>query len=106
MIINVVGWRRSEGGAMAEMFEAIREWLDREGVGYRAVHHEPTTTSEASAKARGEDIRIGGKALLLKTDDVFRLFVLSAARRLDSAAVRQRLGVKSVRFASADELRE
>jgi Ala-tRNA(Pro) deacylase len=89
---------------MAVLFDTIREWLDREGAAYRVVHHEPTTTSEASAKARGEDIRIGGKALLLKTDDVYRLFVLSAAFRLDSAQVRRQLGVKSTRFATAEEL--
>lgn len=86
------------------VLKAIRDWLDAEGVTYRFVQHEPTTTSEASAKARGEDIRIGGKALLLKTDDSFRLFVLSASMRLDSSAVRHLVGARSVRFATPDEL--
>jgi len=89
---------------MAAVLQAIREWLEREGVAYRFVQHEATTTSEASAKARGEDIRIGGKALLLKADETFRLFVLSAAMRLDSAAARRAVGAKSVRFATAEEL--
>jgi Ala-tRNA(Pro) deacylase len=70
------------------------------------VHHEPTLTSEDSARARGEELRIGGKALLLKVNDEFRLFVLSAARQLDSAAIKQRFGAKKTRFASADELME
>ena len=48
----------------------------------------------------------GGKALLLKTDDVFRLFVLPADRKLDSAAVKKRLGVQKTRFATADELKD
>ncbi len=89
---------------MAAVLQAIREWLEREGVTYRFVQHEATTTSEASAKARGEEIRIGGKALLLKTDDVFRLFVLSAAVRLDSAGARRAVGAKGIRFATTEEL--
>ena len=42
---------------------------------------------------------IGGKALLLKVGDDFRLFVLSAALKLDSAALRKHLGVRTSRFA-------
>ncbi len=91
---------------MVTVFETICEWLAREGVPYRTVQHGPTLTSEESAKARGEDVRIGGKALLIKTDGEFRLFVLSAALKLDSGAVKKQLGVKSTRFATADELRE
>lgn len=87
-------------------FERICAFLDGHAVNYRAVHHAPTLTSEESAAARGEDIRIGGKALLIKTGDEFRLFVLSAALKLNSEAVRQLIGVKKIRFASKDELRE
>ena len=57
--------------------------------------------------ARGEELRIGGKALLLKgDDDQYRLFVLPADRKLDSAALRKRLGFKRLRFANAEELKE
>lgn len=84
----------------------VRAWLRSEGVAFREVHHEPTYTSEQSAAARGEDIRIGGKALLLKVGEEFRLFVLSAILKLDSDAVKRRFGVKRVRFASAEELKE
>lgn len=86
------------------MFESICQLLDAEGVAYRTVHHEPTFTSDESARARGEDVRIGGKALLVKTGDVFRLFVLSAALKLDSDAIRVRFGVKKSRFATKEEL--
>ncbi len=91
---------------MANTCDRIRELLNDHGVPYRSVHHEPTRTSEESAKARGEDVRIGGKALLIKTCDTFRLFVLSAALRLDSGAIRRHFGVKKARFATADELRD
>ena len=61
------------------VLQSIRDWLRREGVAFREVQHGPTFTSEESAKARGEDVRVGGKAILMKTDQAFRLFVLSAA---------------------------
>jgi prolyl-tRNA editing enzyme YbaK/EbsC (Cys-tRNA(Pro) deacylase) len=85
---------------------AIRSMLTEAGAAFRELHHEPTHTSEESARVRGEELRVGGKALLIKTDDVFRLFVLSAATKLDSAALKQRFGAKRFRFATADELRE
>lgn len=87
-------------------FTKIITWLDETAVPRRVLHHEPTPTSEDSARVRGEDIAIGGKALLLKCGKEFHLFVISAAKRLDSKAIRKYLGVKKVRFATADELME
>jgi prolyl-tRNA editing enzyme YbaK/EbsC (Cys-tRNA(Pro) deacylase) len=86
--------------------DAIRQMLTDAGITFRELHHEPTTTSEASARVRGEPLHVGGKAILLKTDDVFRLFVLPADRKLDSGAVRKHLNVKKTRFATADELQQ
>src|SRR5579863_6300354 len=88
------------------LLDDIRAWLSAEGVHFREVHHEPTRTSEDSARARGEDLRVGGKALLIKVDDIFRLFVLSADRKLDSAAVKRHFSAKKTRFATAEELTE
>lgn len=86
------------------VFDAIRALLQEHGAPFREVHHEPTPTSEDSARARGEELRIGGKSLLLKMGDEFRLFVLSAARQLDSAAIKRRFDVRHLRFATAAEL--
>ncbi len=86
--------------------ELIRQHLQSLSIDFREVHHAPTFTSEESAKARGEDLRIGGKALLMKTGEIFRLFVLSASLKADSAAIREKFGVRKIRFASADELKE
>lgn len=98
----------------APVLEAVRAWLDREHVAYCHLHHEPTRTSEESARVRGEPLEIGGKALLLKVGDssgggapdpgAFRLFVLSAVLKLDSSAVKSRLAIRKVRFAEAGEL--
>lgn len=89
---------------MSQVHVALSDHLDSLGLSYRSVQHEPTRTSEQSASARGEDIRVGGKALLLKTGDQFRLFVLSAALQLDSDAVKLRFGVRKMRFATPQEL--
>jgi Ala-tRNA(Pro) deacylase len=88
------------------LLDDIRAWLAAEGIRFRAVHHEPTRTSEDSARARGEDLRVGGKALLIKVDDIYRLFVLSADRKLDSAAVKRHFSARKTRFATAEELME
>lgn len=90
----------------SEILPAIRNLLTEAGISFREVHHEPTRTSEDSAKARGEELRIGGKALLMKGDDLFRLFVLPADRKLDSGAIRREFGWKKLRFATPEELLE
>lgn len=90
----------------SEILPAIRGLLAEAGISFREVHHEPTRTSEESAKARGEELRIGGKALLMKGDDGFRLFVLPADRKLDSGAIRREFGWKKMRFATPEELNE
>lgn len=89
-----------------EVLNSIRALLQREGVPFRELHHEPTRTSEDAARARGEPLEIGGKALLMKIGDHYALFVISAARKIDSAAIRRRLDTRKLRFATAEELRE
>lgn len=83
---------------------AIHALLDAHGIAYREVEHGPTRTSEESARARGEPMEIGGKALVVKVDDVFCVFVLSAVRELSSRGIRRGLGARRTRFASRDEL--
>jgi Ala-tRNA(Pro) deacylase len=93
-------------GPQGSVFDAIRKWLDDEGILYRHLHHEPTYTSEQAARVRGEDIRVGGKALLMKVGEDFRLFVLSAGLKFDSAAVRHYFGIQRLRFATKQELHD
>ena len=88
------------------MFAAIEALLKQKGISYRHIHHPPTKTSEESAKARNEPLKIGSKALLLKVGKEFRLFVLSAELKINSAAIRAYFGEKSIRFASAEELKK
>jgi len=62
------------------MFDKIQAWLSAQSIQYKHIHHLPTKTSEAAALARGVDLSIGGKALVLKIDDSFKLCVISAAK--------------------------
>jgi Ala-tRNA(Pro) deacylase len=89
---------------MAEIPEKIRAWLNAEGVAFREVHHPPTYTSAESATARNEPLHIGGKALLIRVDEVFRLFVLNADRKLDSGTLKKYFHAKKIRFATPEEL--
>lgn len=84
--------------------QRIRELLDRAGVEYRYLEHEPTLTCEESAAARGETTRIGGKALVIKVGEVFRLCVLPADRQLNSNRVRRHFKENRARFANRAEL--
>ncbi len=88
------------------VLEAIRQLLETEQVEFRELHHEPTYTSEEAARVRGEELRNGGKALLMKVNDTFALFVLPAERRVYSALIRKQLGSRKMRFATAEELQQ
>jgi prolyl-tRNA editing enzyme YbaK/EbsC (Cys-tRNA(Pro) deacylase) len=83
---------------------SIRALLSEHGVAFKEVEHEPTHTSEESAKARGEPLEVGAKALVMRLGQDFGVFVLPAHRKLDSSAIRRQLGLNGLRFATAEEL--
>ncbi len=89
-----------------KIFHAIIALLDERRVTYRLVHHQQTFTSQESADARGESVEIGGKSLLMKINDEFKLFVLSGARKLDSKKIKERFNTRETRFATKEELME
>ena len=89
-----------------QIFEAIRARLREVDATWRELEHAPTRTSEDSARERGEPLEVGGKALVMKVDDAFHLFVVSAARKPRSNAIKRHFGAKKLRFASPDELLE
>ncbi|MBW7888055.1 MAG: hypothetical protein H3C35_06805 [Bacteroidetes bacterium] len=86
------------------VFENICSFLRAQNISFRTVHHQPAFTSEESARARVEEIKIGGKAIVMKTGEEFILLVLSAALKVDSKKIKQYFHAKSVRFASSEEL--
>jgi Ala-tRNA(Pro) deacylase len=88
------------------ILQSIQDFLHQHGIDYRSVHHRPTYTSEESAAARNESIHVGGKALVIKVDNTFNLFVLRASLRADSKKIRTQLQAKRSRFATPQELKE
>ena len=92
--------------SQSTILERIRQLLIDNDASFREIQHEPTFTSQDSAQARGEDLQIGGKALLMKGDDRYCLFVLPANRKVNSSAIRKELKFKKLRFASRSELEE
>ncbi|MCP4748057.1 MAG: hypothetical protein GY874_18255 [Desulfobacteraceae bacterium] len=85
-------------------FEKIKELLLANSIEFLELSHIQTFTSQESARIRGEDIKIGGKAILIKVDNTFKLFVLSAELTIDSKKIRQHFKAKKVRFATQSEL--
>ena len=89
-----------------DVLSRVRDLLRSAELPFRETQHAATHTSAESAAARNQDLSLGAKALVLRVDDDFALFVLRADRRLDSAAVKKGLGAKRLRFATPEELHE
>jgi len=93
------------------VLQKIQRLLDEKSINYILTHHEPTLTSEDSARVRGENLSSGAKAIVYKVHDEFCLFVLAADQRLDPKKIKSHfkaLGkrVKKTRFATREELKE
>jgi Ala-tRNA(Pro) deacylase len=86
------------------VFERLCELLDRHAVSYSVTRHAPVFTSEEAAAVRGTSLASGAKALVCKADERFFMIVLPADRKLNSKAVRANSGVKSLRFATREEV--
>jgi len=88
-----------------EIFERIKRILDEDGLKYSVKTHEPVYTSEQAAKVRGQSLKQGAKAIILRTDDNFVLAVLSAEKKIDSKKLRRILGSKKISFADVEKLK-
>jgi Ala-tRNA(Pro) deacylase len=90
----------------SSVFDRVCGMLARKSVHYDILRHAPVFTSEEAAAIRGTPLASGAKALVCKADDQFLMIVLPADRKLSSKAVRKSGGVKSLRFASRDEVEQ
>lgn len=84
----------------------IAAHLAERGILFERIEHEPVTTSEAAAGARGSRLEQGAKALIVKADERYHHLIISAAQRVDNTKLRRILGARRVRFATAEELRQ
>jgi len=90
---------------MAEsVFDRVCQLLKSKGIEFDVLRHAPVFTSEEAAAVRGTPLASGAKALICKADERFVMIVLPADRKLASKAVRKNQNVKSLRFASREEV--
>lgn len=89
---------------MNRIFEKILELIKSAKIPYQYIHHQPTYTCEESAEVRSQSLDVGAKALLMKVEDSYSLFVLSASKKIDSKKIKALLHARSLRFASPEEL--
>ncbi|HEY2410930.1 MAG TPA: YbaK/EbsC family protein [Pirellulaceae bacterium] len=88
------------------VFERLSAWLEAKTIPFDVLRHAPVFTSEEAAAVRGTPLASGAKALICRADDRFVMIVLPADRKLASKAVRQAAKIKSLRFASRDEVEQ
>lgn len=88
------------------VFDRLSGFLQGKGVDFSVLQHAPVFTSEEAAEVRGTSLASGAKALICKADEQFVLIVLPADRRLASKQVRKEASVKSLRFATREEVEQ
>jgi Ala-tRNA(Pro) deacylase len=91
---------------MPSVFDRICSHLTGKSISFDVLRHDPVFTSEEAAAIRGTPLASGAKALICRADDRFLMIVLPADRKLASKAVRRAGGIKSLRFASREEVLE
>lgn len=104
MGFSMVSCTGSDQVMSGSLHRAIRDLLEARAIAFTEIEHPRVHTAEEAAAARDRPLEIGAKSIVLKTDDVFRLFVMSGAAAMRSRLIRKHLGVKRTRFASAEEL--
>lgn len=91
--------------ASSETFQRIKNLLDSNNVEYKVIHHRAAGASEDVAAVRNEDVKNGGKAIILKIKDEFKLFVMSAVQKIDTKKIQSKFNTKKIRFATSEELK-
>ena len=86
------------------MLQRLISLLERRDAPFEVAHHEPVFTSAEAARVRNTSLASGAKALVCKADDEFVMIVLPADLRLASKQVRKIERLKSLRFATHEEV--
>ena len=87
-------------------FEKITNSLKEKNIDYKLLIHEPTRTSEESAKVRGVTLASGAKAMLVKEGvQNFILCVMSASKKVSWKKVKEVIKSKKVNLASEEEVK-
>lgn len=87
-------------------YEKILARLDEANVKYKAVQHQPTKTCADAARIRGTSENQGAKALVCVADKKPILITLPCSHRLDFKQFKKKFGIKDLRLATVDEVRD
>lgn len=89
---------------MSSVLQKLTDCLDSKSIKYQKTEHAPVYTSAEAAAIRGVSLHSGAKALILKCGEDFLMAILPADLSLDSAALREVVGTRKIRFADKDEV--
>ena len=99
----MAGRRQTE----AHGIDAVTDVLERRGVAFEVVEHDPTYGAAAEARALAADPEATAKTVVLHDHDGYRLAVVPASERLDVRRARDLLGASHhLRLATEQELSE
>lgn len=89
-------------------FQNLISLLDKANVEYKLFSHREALTYEDLAAVQKETGFFGteGKCMVLKADDKFIVYVTLQGQRVNFNNVKERLGVKKIRLALKEELKE
>lgn len=82
----------------------VTNYLEARGVPYEVIHHDPSSTSLAEARALGLDADVVLKAIVIDTQGRRAVAVIPASRRLDMHLVREALDDPAAHLATENEL--
>lgn len=82
----------------------VIDFLDKSGVKYEASEHVPAFTAQQMAAAEHEPGRFVAKPVIVNAEGNFLMCVLPAPCKIDMRALKEQLGVASVRLAEENEI--
>jgi Ala-tRNA(Pro) deacylase len=82
----------------------VKDYLEARGIPYEVIHHDPSSTSLAEARALGVDADVVLKAIVIDTQGRRVVAVIPASQRLDMHLVREALDDPDAHLATENEL--
>lgn len=90
---------------ITETYELLELKLKEKDIHFTLIEHEPTKTSEESAKVRGTSIDSGAKAIIIELEkQTFCLMVMSASYKFSNKLVKSVLESKKIKFAGLQDV--
>jgi len=91
-----------------DVYQAIKDLLERMGIPYDEIEHAPVGSCEESLAFRGQAGWSGAssKCILLKAKGKYYLLVTTAEKDIKARLFKKEFGTKDIRFANREELME